>query len=242
MKVILVNGSPHEKGCTYTALAEVASALEQEGIETDIFWIGTKAIAGCIACHGCAKTGRCVFHDKVNEFLELASAYDGYIFGSPVHWAAAGGAITSFMDRVFYTAVCSGQKTFYLKPAAAVVSARRAGTTAAFEQLNKYFMMNNMPLVPSAYWNMVHGNTPEEVEQDLEGLMVMRTLGRNMAWMLKSIDAGKAHGILTPAAEPKTRTNFIRECAPVKAEAEEKNFAPYFISYNKVNKAYQEED
>lgn len=101
MKVILVNGSPHEKGCTYTALAEVASALEQEGIETDIFWIGTKAITGCIACHGCAKTGRCVFHDKVNEFLELASAYDGYIFGSPVHWAAAGGAITSFMDRVF---------------------------------------------------------------------------------------------------------------------------------------------
>ena len=102
MKVILVNGSPHEKGCTYTALKEVASALEQEGIETDIFWIGTKAIAGCIACHGCAKTGRCVFHDKVNEFLELASAYDGYIFGSPVHWAAAGGAITSFMDRVLY--------------------------------------------------------------------------------------------------------------------------------------------
>ena len=141
MKVILVNGSPHEKGCTYTALAEVASALEQEGIETDIFWIGTKAITGCIACHGCAKTGRCVFHDKVNEFLELASAYDGYIFGSPVHWAAAGGAITSFMDRVFYTAVCSGQKTFYLKPASAVVSARRAGTTAAFEQLNKYFML-----------------------------------------------------------------------------------------------------
>ena len=147
MKVILVNGSPHEKGCTYTALKEVVSALEQEGIETDIFWIGTKAIAGCIACHGCAKTGRCVFHDKVNEFLELAPVYDGYIFGSPVHWAAAGGAITSFMDRVFYTAVCSGQKTFYLKPAAAVVSARRAGTTAAFEQLNKYFMLMQMPVV-----------------------------------------------------------------------------------------------
>ena len=210
MKVILVNGSPHEKGCTYTALAEVASALEQEGIETDIFWIGTKAIAGCIACHGCAKTGRCVFHDKVNEFLELASAYDGYIFGSPVHWAAAGGAITSFMDRVFYTAVCSGQKTFYLKPAAAVVSARRAGTTAAFEQLNKYFMLMQMPVVASQYWNMVHGVNAEEVKQDLEGMQTMRVLGKNMAWLLKSINAGKEAGVALPEKEPRAWTNFIR--------------------------------
>jgi len=210
MKVILVNGSPHEKGCTYTALAEVASALEQEGIETDIFWIGTKAIAGCIACHGCAKTGRCVFHDKVNEFLELASAYDGYIFGSPVHWAAAGGAITSFMDRVFYTTVCSGQKTFYLKPAAAVVSARRAGTTAAFEQLNKYFMLMQMPVVASQYWNMVHGSTPEEVEKDEEGMQTMRILARNMAYYLKCIEAGKEKGIELPKVEKTTYTNFIR--------------------------------
>lgn len=201
MKVILVNGSPHEKGCTYTALAEVASALEQEGIETDIFWIGTKAIAGCIACHGCAKTGRCVFHDKVNEFLELAPVYDGYIFGSPVHWAAAGGAITSFMDRVFYTAVCSGQKTFYLKPAAAVVSARRAGTTAAFEQLNKYFMLMQMPVVASQYWNMVHGVNAEEVKQDLEGLQTMRTLGRNMAFLLRCKEAGLQAGVALPQQE-----------------------------------------
>ena len=155
----------------------------------------------------------------------------------PVHYAGASGGITSFLDRMFYST-----GGFPYKPGAAVVSCRRAGSTAALEQLNKYFMMNNMPLVPSAYWNMVHGNSPEEVEQDLEGLMVMRTLGRNMAWLLKSIDAGKAHGILAPAAEPKTRTNFIRKCEPVKKEDEEKNFAPYFISYNKVNKEYQEEE
>ena len=210
MKVILVNGSPHEKGCTYTALAEVASALEQEGIETDIFWIGTKAIAGCIACHGCAKTGRCVFHDKVNEFLELASAYDGYIFGSPVHWAAAGGAITSFMDRVFYTAVCSGQKTFYLKPAAAVVSARRAGTTAAFEQLNKYFMLMQMPVVASQYWNMVHGTNPDEVKQDLEGMQVMQILGNNMAYFINCKNVATKMGIEMPKAPDFVFTNFIR--------------------------------
>ena len=215
MKVLLLNGSPHPNGCTFRALSEVEKTLQQEGIETEIFHIGTEAIRGCMGCGMCRKNK----------------------LGSPVHYAGASGGITSFLDRMFYST-----GGFAYKPGAAIVSCRRAGSTAALEQLNKYFMMNNMPLVPSAYWNMVHGNTPEEVEQDLEGLMVMRTLGRNMAWMLKSIDAGKAHGILTPAAEPKTRTNFIRECAPVKAEAEEKNFAPYFISYNKVNKAYQEED
>lgn len=210
MKVILVNGSPHERGCTYTALAEVASALEREGIATDIFWIGTKAIAGCIACQGCSETGRCVFNDKVNEFLELAPAYDGYIFGSPVHWAAASGAITSFMDRVFYTAVRSGQKTFYLKPAAAVVSARRAGTTAAFEQLNKYFTLMQMPIVASQYWNMVHGSNAVEVKQDMEGLQTMRTLGRNMAFLLKCKEAGLQAGVALPQQEPSVFTNFIR--------------------------------
>ena len=210
MKVLMVNGSPHKEGCTYTALKEVASALEQEGIETDIFWIGTKAIAGCIACHGCAKTGRCVFHDKVNEFLELAPVYDGYIFGSPVHWAAAGGAITSFMDRVFYTAVCSGQKTFYLKPAAAVVSARRAGTTAAFEQLNKYFMLMQMPVVASQYWNMVHGTNPDEVKQDLEGMQVMQILGNNMAYFINCKNVATKMGIEMPKAPDFVFTNFIR--------------------------------
>lgn len=240
MKVLLLNGSPHPNGCTFRALSEVEKTLQQEGIETEIFHIGTEAIRGCMGCGMCRKNklGRCIFgEDAVNVVIKKMEECDGLIVGSPVHYAGASGGITSFLDRMFYST-----DGFAYKPGAAIVSCRRAGSTAALEQLNKYFMMNNMPLVPSAYWNMVHGNTPEEVEQDLEGLMVMRTLGRNMAWMLKSIDAGKAHGILTPAAEPKTRTNFIRECAPVKAEAEEKNFAPYFISYNKVNKAYQEED
>ena len=141
MKVLLVNGSPHEKGCTYTALNEVAETLNHEGIDTEIFQIGTKPLAGCIACKSCVKTGHCVFDDKVNEFLEIAGDFDGYIFGSPVHFAAASGAITSFMDRVFYADLCSGKQSFYLKPAAAVVSARRAGTTATFDQLNKYFTL-----------------------------------------------------------------------------------------------------
>ena len=232
--------SEWKNGCTFRALSEVEKTLQQEGIETEIFHIGTEAIRGCMGCGMCRKNklGRCIFgEDAVNVVIKKMEECDGLIVGSPVHYAGASGGITSFLDRMFYST-----GGFSYKPGAAIVSCRRAGSTAALEQMNKYFMMNNMPLVPSAYWNMVHGNTPEEVEQDLEGLMVMRTLGRNMAWMLKSIDAGKAHGILTPAAEPKTRTNFIRECAPVKAEAEEKNFAPYFISYNKVNKAYQEED
>ena len=240
MKVLLLNGSPHPNGCTFRALSEVEKTLQQEGIETEIFFIGHDPIRGCMGCGMCRKNklGKCIFgEDAVNVVIKKMEECDGLIVGSPVHYAGASGGITSFLDRMFYST-----GGFAYKPGAAIVSCRRAGSTAALEQLNKYFMMNNMPLVPSAYWNMVHGNTPEEVEQDLEGLMVMRTLGRNMAWMLKSIDAGKAHGILTPAAEPKTRTNFIRECASVKAEAEEKNFAPYFISYNKVNKAYQEED
>ena len=206
MKVILVNGSPHEKGCTYTALAEVASALEQEGIETDIFWIGTKAITGCIACHGCAKTGRCVFHDKVNEFLELAPVYDGYIFGSPVHWAAAGGAITSFMDRVFYSA----GSLMANKPAATIVVCRRGGASATFDQINKYYTINNMLIVGSNYWNSVHTATPEAIAKDAEGLQTMRTLGVNMAWILKCIEAGKNSGISAPKREDKIATFFAQ--------------------------------
>ena len=206
MKVILVNGSPHEKGCTYTALKEVASALEQEGIETDIFWIGTKAIAGCIACHGCAKTGRCVFHDKVNEFLELAPVYDGYIFGSPVHWAAAGGAITSFMDRVFYSA----GSLMANKPAATIVVCRRGGASATFDQINKYYTINNMLIVGSNYWNSVHTATPEAIAKDAEGLQTMRTLGVNMAWILKCIEAGKNSGISAPKREDKIATFFAQ--------------------------------
>jgi multimeric flavodoxin WrbA len=210
MKVLLVNGSPDEKGCTYTALAEVVKTLNTEGIETEYFQIGTKPLAGCIDCGTCRKTGHCVFHDKVNDFLEIAGGFDGFVFGSPVHYASAGGAITSFLDRVFYTDLCSGKHSFYLKPAAAVVSARRAGTTATLDQLNKYFTISEMPVISSRYWNMVHGNTPEDVKKDLEGLQVMRTLGRNMAWFLKCKEAGIKAGIPFPEHEENTFTNFIR--------------------------------
>ncbi|MBM7867227.1 flavodoxin family protein [Heliobacterium gestii] len=208
MKVLLVNGSPHEKGCTYTALTEVAAALEKQGIETEIFHVGKKPISGCHGCGACQKTGQCFMNDGVNEFLEKAASADGFIFGSPVHFASASGMLTSFMDRVFYAGLRSG--LFAFKPAAAIVSARRGGTTATFDQINKYFTISNMPVVSSQYWNMVHGNRPEEVRQDLEGMQTMRTLGNNMAWLLKSIEAGKAAGVALPEKEPRAITNFIR--------------------------------
>ena len=206
MKVLLVNGSPHANGCTYTALCEVAGALEKEGIETEIFQVGTKPISGCLACGACMKTGRCVINDTVNEFLAKVETADGFVFGSPVHFASASGALTSFMDRVFY----GRGNLFAYKPAAAVMSCRRGGATATFEQINKYFTISNMPVVGSQYWNMVHGNNPDEVKQDLEGLQTMRTLGRNMAWLLKSIQAGRAAGVEVPEREAKVATNFIR--------------------------------
>ncbi len=206
MKILVVNGSPHANGCTYTALCEVAAALEAEGMETEMIQVGTKPVSGCLGCGACIKTGKCVIDDVVNEFIEKAKEADGFVFGSPVHYAGASGAITSFMDRAFY-----GKAAIYAdKPAAAIVSCRRGGATAAFEQLNKYFTISNMPIVSSQYWNMVHGNTPEQVRQDLEGLQTMRTLGKNMAWLLKCIEAGKAAGIEKPEREAKVATNFIR--------------------------------
>lgn len=206
MKVILVNGSPKAKGCTYTALMEVAGALEKNGIETEIFQVGTEPVAGCLGCGACVKSGKCFMDDVVNEFMEKAKEADGFIFGSPVHYAAASGAITSFLDRAFYgkSAVFAG------KPGAAVVSCRRGGASAAFDQLNKYFGISGMPVVPSQYWNQVHGNTPEEVKQDEEGMQTMRTLGNNMAWLLKCIEAGKNAGVTYPEREPALKTNFIR--------------------------------
>ncbi|MDV3425708.1 MAG: flavodoxin family protein [Bacillota bacterium] len=207
MKVLLINGSPKSKGCTYTALAEIAKELEKENIETEIFHIGKEPIRGCIACNGCSKTdGKCVFNDDtVNLALEKAKEADGFIFGSPVHYAGPSGAVTSFLDRFFYAG-----NGFQYKPGAAIVSCRRGGATSAFEQLNKYFTISNMPIVSSLYWNMVHGNTPEEVKQDLEGMQTMRTLGRNMAWLLKSIQAGIDAGVKLPEKEPRIATNFIR--------------------------------
>lgn len=206
MKVILVNGSPHAKGCTYTALEEVAGALVKHGIETEIFQVGNKPVAGCIGCGACIGSGKCFQNDVVNEFVEKAREADGFVFGSPVHYASATGAITSFMDRAFY----GKSSVFQGKPAASVVSCRRGGATAAFDQLNKYFTISCMPVVSSQYWNMVHGNTPEEVKQDLEGLQTMRTLGNNMAWLLKCIAAGKEQGICFPEREQAIKTNYIR--------------------------------
>ena len=210
MKVLLVNGSPHKEGCTYTALKEVEKTLNEDGIDTEIFWLGTKPMPGCTACMSCSKTGKCVFDDEVNEFLEKAKEADGFIFGSPVHFAGASGAITSFMDRVFYAGMQSGGKLFAYKPAACVVSARRGGTTATHDQLNKYFGIVQMPIISSKYWNMVHGNSPEEAAQDKEGMQVMRILGRNTAYFLKCKEAGEKAGIELPKQEEPMRTNFIR--------------------------------
>ena len=206
MKVLLINGSPRREGCTHTALAEIAAELEKQGIEAQEFWIGPAPAGGCLGCGGCAKTGRCVQKDKVNEALELLDGVDGLIVGSPVHYAAASGSVTGFLDRLFY----AGGAALRYKPGAAVVSARRAGTTAALDQLNKYFTINQMPIVSSQYWNMIHGNTPDQVRQDGEGMQTMRQLGRNMAWMLRCLAAGKAAGISLPENEEKVRTNFIR--------------------------------
>lgn len=203
MKVLLINGSPHKFGCTYTALSEVEKALNENGIETEIFHIGTAPISSCTACRGCSNN-RCVIDDVVNSALEKAEAADAFVFGSPVHYAGISGSMKSFMDRFFFAA------EHKLKPGAAVVSCRRAGSSAALDILNKYMTIAQMPVVSSGYWNMVHGNTPDEVRQDLEGMWVMRTLGRNMAWLLKSIEAGRKNGLAFPEAEPKPITNFIR--------------------------------
>jgi len=194
MKVLLINGSPHEKGSTYTALSEIAAELEANGIEAEIFHIGTAPISGCRACGACGKLGRCVIDDVVNKAREKAKEADGFIFGSPVYYASANGSMISFMDRLFY----SGKELFAFKPAACVTAARRAGTTATFDELNKYLTISQMPIVSSCYWNNVIGRTPEEVLRDEEGLRIMRTLGRNMAWMLKSLEAAKAAGVALP--------------------------------------------
>ena len=209
MKVLLVNGSPHEKGCTYTALSVVAETLNKEGIETEIFHIGAEPISGCRGCGACRKQklGKCVMDDIVNVFGKKAKEADGFIFGSPVHYASAAGSLLAFMDRFFYSA---GKDTLRLKPAAAIASARRAGTTATLDILNKYFTISEMPVVSSRYWNMVHGSRPEDVYMDEEGMAVMRTLGRNMAFLLKALEAAKAAGIEFPEQEPNVRTNFIR--------------------------------
>ena len=210
LKVLLFNGSPNKEGCTYTALKEVADTLEQEGIKTLIYHVGKEPITSCMACGACTKLGKCVVNDKVNEFVELASGFDGFVIGSPVHYASSSGATVAFLDRVFYSASRSGKKVFPHKVGCAIASARRAGTTATLDQLNKYFTINQMVLVSGRYWNMVHGKTPQEVQQDFEGMQNMRFLARNLAWMLKCVKEGKKAGILPSIQEEVVMTNFIR--------------------------------
>ncbi|MGI6212570.1 MAG: flavodoxin family protein [Anaerovoracaceae bacterium] len=210
MKVMLVNGSPHPKGCTNMALDIVGAALNQEGIKTQPFWIGNKPIAGCLGCGWCRGHGACHYDDVVNNFLDQAADADGFVFGAPVHFASAAASMIAFMNRAFFADQLAGLGRFVHKPGAAVVSARRAGTTAALEELNKYLMYAEMPVATSRYWNMIHGNTPEEVLQDEEGVQILRVLGKNMAWLMKSIEAGKAAGLEAPGREKRINTNFIR--------------------------------
>lgn len=213
MKVILLNGSPHKEGCTYTALKEIQKTLEEYNIQTEIMWLGTNAIAGCIGCNQCLKKdddqkaiNRCFIDDKVNEFLDKVKDTDGLVFGTPVHFAAASGQITSFLDRAFY----GRGDMFANKVCATIVSCRRGGATAAFDQMNKYALMSNMYLVGSNYWNQVHGTKPDEVKQDLEGIQTMQNLAKNMAYIMRCIKAGESVGVEKPNYDAKVKTNFIR--------------------------------
>lgn len=205
-KVLMINGSPNENGCTYTALSEVAATLKKHDVETEILYLGKKPVAGCIACKKCYETGVCVFQDQVNEVLEKLDSIDAIIVGSPVYYAGPSGQVCAFLDRLFY---CSGSRMAG-KLGAAVVSCRRGGASAAFDRLNKYFTISNMSVVGSQYWNQVHGFTPEDVRKDEEGLQTMRTLGENMVWMLKCIEAGKKQGVSAPVYEKRISTHFIR--------------------------------
>ena len=203
MKLLFINGSPHKDGCTAAALREVSRTLEELGIETETHWVGNKPVPGCIACGSCKKTGACIYDDGVNELLARSHEWDGLVVGSPVYYGCASGQLLSFLDRLFYAAGGRLAGT----AAAAVVSCRRGGASAAFQQLNMFFGMNNMVVATSQYWNQVHGNTPQEVAQDQEGLQTMRTLARNLAWILR---CRQAAAIPAPEREPWTPTNFIR--------------------------------
>lgn len=207
MKVILLNGSPNPKGCTFTALSQIAQTLKTHGVESEILQLGKEPVHGCIGCGGCKHTHRCVFDgDIVNEAVEKIADADGLVVGSPVYFASANGALIAAMDRIF----SAGRAAFAHKPAAAVASARRAGTTVTVDELNKYFAISRMPIVSSQYWNMVHGNTPAEVLQDEEGIQIMHTLADEMAWLLHCMEAGKKAGITPPKAAAPVKTNFIR--------------------------------
>ena len=208
MKVLLLNGSSHPHGCTNTALQEIATALEAAGIQTEILFLGNEPVRDCTACGTCKTLpGRCVFDgDIVNQVIAKAETADGFVFGTPVYYSHPSGRILSVLDRAFY----AGKAAFVHKPAAAIASARRAGTSASLDVLQKYFTISQMPVVSSTYWTIVHGSKPEDVLQDAEGLQTMRNLAANMAWVLRCIEAGKEAGIQPPQAESGARTNFIR--------------------------------
>ncbi len=206
MKVLMVNGSSHKSGCTYTALSEIAKSLEENGVSSEIIQLGGGAYHDCIACGKCADGNKCAIDDIVNEIIEKAKDADGFIWGSPVYYAHPTGRILSVLDRVFR----AGGAALAYKPGAAIASARRGGTTATFDVLNKYYTLNNMPVVSSNYWNIVHGNTAEEVKKDEEGMQIMQVLGKNMAWLIKTIEAGKKAGVEPDKNVVKVKTNFIR--------------------------------
>jgi len=201
MKVLLINGSPNSDGCTFTALNEVASALEKNGVGTEMFHIGAKPVRGCVGCGKCRKTSACVFDDDVcNDLAAKIKEADGVVVGSPVYFAGPNGALCALLDRVFF----SNMGNFRNKLAACVVNCRRGGASAAFDRLNKYFTIAQMPVVSSLYWNSTHGNAAEHVSRDLEGLQTARILGNNMAWLLKCIEAGPE----PPEQERRIYTNF----------------------------------
>ena len=206
MKVMIINGSPNKEGCTYTALSETEKVLNAAGIDTQWVYLGKKPVAGCIACMYCKEHGYCFQQDEVQKLQQQASEFDGLIIGSPVYYSGASGQLISFLNRLFFGGF---QRSMQGKPGCAVVSCRRGGASATFEQLNQYFAISNMPIVSSQYWNSVHGYTPDDVRKDEEGLQTMRTLGQNMAYLLKLIESGKQHGITRPEYEPTIYTDFM---------------------------------
>lgn len=206
MKVLLINGSPNEKGCTYTALNVIAESLKEQGVESEIVNVGKNCVMGCIGCGACSEKHRCAFDGSVvNEVLDKMETCDGLIVGSPVYFASPTGTLTSLLDRIFM----AGNK-FRLKPAAAIATARRAGMTPTIDGINKYYECVGMPIVPGNYYNMIFGRSPKELLEDKEGVQTMKELGKNMAWLLKSIEAGKKEGLELPVPEKKVKMTFIR--------------------------------
>ena len=204
MKVLLINGSPHANGCTYTGLKHVAGVLKERGIDTEIIHIGAKPVGGCVACEKCSETGRCVFDDIVNIVLKKIEKADAIVFGAPVYFASPNGSMIAFMDRLFNAG------NFNHKPACVIASARRGGCSASLDVLNKYPTYHRMPLVSGDYWPIIHGNTPAEVEQDLEGIYTLEVMAKDLAWIMKCIEAGKEEGILPEVDNKTVWTNFIR--------------------------------